>query len=199
MHFALVEPEHSAYGPGMQAAYARRMSESSPRQQRRREKLIQLLAEIGGPTQAETDTGTPRSHFSAISAGRRGVGDALAHKLERCYGKPPGWFDQPLAYWPFSDDLWESVKLLNPDEVARAENLIRAHLNLQPLATTLALAQAQPSTTVPKTGTMHTPVETNSPPPVREGLFDVQVGEQSSVSPTSQPRTVPKQRRGRDS
>ena len=42
------------------------------------------------------ETGTPKSHFSAMTGGKRGLGDALAAKLEGIYGKPAGWFDLPI-------------------------------------------------------------------------------------------------------
>jgi hypothetical protein len=33
-----------------------------------------------------------------LPSGRpRGLGDQLAEKLERAFGKPPGWFDQPVS------------------------------------------------------------------------------------------------------
>jgi phage repressor protein C with HTH and peptisase S24 domain len=57
---------------------------------------MELLAEAGGPTQVELETGTPKSHLSAITGGRRGVGDELAAKLEAAYNKPTGWFDMPV-------------------------------------------------------------------------------------------------------
>lgn len=65
----------------------------SPRRARRRAMLIKLLDEFGGPAQVARETGTPKSHFSALVAGERGLGDALAAKLEGVYNKPEGWFD----------------------------------------------------------------------------------------------------------
>ncbi len=38
--------------------------------------------------------GTPKTHVSALLAGKRGIGDALAAKLERKCEKPEGWMDQ---------------------------------------------------------------------------------------------------------
>lgn len=55
----------------------------SPRRARRRAMLIKLLDEFGGPAQVARETGTPKSHFSALVAGERGLGDALAAKLAR--------------------------------------------------------------------------------------------------------------------
>ena len=66
----------------------------SPRRIRRRERLKQLLAEEGGPAEVSRIVDTPRSHFSAITNGSRGLGDALAAKLEQAFGKPAGWFDE---------------------------------------------------------------------------------------------------------
>lgn len=81
----------------MQVAYPQEMEKiESPRRRRRRLRLDVLLQEAGGVAQVARETGTPKSHFSAMSAGNRGLGDALAAKLERVYGKPPGWFDLPI-------------------------------------------------------------------------------------------------------
>lgn len=70
----------------------------SPRKIRRRMKLSELLRENGGAAQVARESGTPKSHFSAILNGRRGVGDALAAKLESIYNKPDGWFDGPIHH-----------------------------------------------------------------------------------------------------
>lgn len=81
----------------MQLAYASRMNESeSPRKRRRRQRLELLLQEFGGAAQVARETGTPKSHFSAMASGVRGLGDMLAAKLEQIYNKPAGWFDLPL-------------------------------------------------------------------------------------------------------
>jgi hypothetical protein len=79
------------------------MEKESPRRARRRARLVTLLKEAGGPAQAERDTGTKKSHFSAMLSGRRGLGDDLAAKLEQHYKKPTGWFDaeDAPAGWPF--------------------------------------------------------------------------------------------------
>ena len=68
----------------------------SPRKKRRRLRLEQLLLEFGGAAQVARESGTPKSHFSAMTSGARGLGDALAAKLESIYNKPLGWFDLPL-------------------------------------------------------------------------------------------------------
>lgn len=66
---------------------------ASPRKIRRQERLITLLNMHGGATQVALESGTPKSHISAIVNGKRGMGDQLAAKLERRYGKVSGWFD----------------------------------------------------------------------------------------------------------
>lgn len=115
----------------MQPAYPVGMGESI-RKQRRRKKLKALLDEVGGPAQAERDTGTPKTHFSAMAAGTRGLGDQLAAKLESAYGKPPGWFDADQnAYWPFTDELQQKVAILSDEELTKAENVLRAHLGMR--------------------------------------------------------------------
>jgi hypothetical protein len=97
MQTAVLSPEHSAYRPVMQGAYRQKMANDSPRQIRRRENLRRLVDENGGQAQVAVEVGTPKSHFSAILAGRRGLGDGLAAKLERHYQKPPGWMDAELT------------------------------------------------------------------------------------------------------
>lgn len=66
----------------------------SLRRKTRRENLNLLIKEAGGPTQVALETGTPKSHFSALTAKKRGIGDELAAKLETIYGKEPGWMDK---------------------------------------------------------------------------------------------------------
>ena len=65
----------------------------SLRRIRRRTRLSQLVTVNGGVTMVANETGTPKSHISAMLAGKRGVGDVLASKLEGLYEMPPGWFD----------------------------------------------------------------------------------------------------------
>lgn len=75
------------------------MEESeSPRRIKRRLRLGQLLSENGGAAQVARECGTPKSHFSAVMAGKRGLGDTLTHKLETLYSKPSGWFDSGSLY-----------------------------------------------------------------------------------------------------
>lgn len=81
----------------MQAAYPVAMAYESPRQVRRRENLRRLVDEHGGQAQVAVEIDTPKSHLSAILAGRRGIGDVLAHKIERHYEKPAGWMDADLT------------------------------------------------------------------------------------------------------
>ncbi|MCT6721647.1 helix-turn-helix transcriptional regulator [Acidovorax sp. K2F] len=89
----------------MQIAYAYWMEDmESPRKRRRRLRLELLLRESGGAAQVARETGTPKSHFSALTSGSRGLGDVLAAKLEAVYAKPRGWFDLPLTEAP-GDDL----------------------------------------------------------------------------------------------
>ena len=78
----------------MQVAYATKMEKvESPRRVRRRLRLQELIEANGGAAQVARESGTPKTHFSAMLAGKRGLGDELAEKLERLYTKPEGWFD----------------------------------------------------------------------------------------------------------
>lgn len=65
----------------------------SHRRVRRKNKLTALILEVGGAAQLARESGTPKTHISAMLAGRRGLGDTLAGKLESLYAKPEGWFD----------------------------------------------------------------------------------------------------------
>lgn len=69
---------------------------TGPRVQRRLHWLKVLVAAGGGPTSVGAAVGTPPSHISAMTAGRRGVGDALADSLENAFGRPNGWMDMPI-------------------------------------------------------------------------------------------------------
>ena len=77
----------------MQVAYDEIMEkEESPRRVRRRLRLGELVA-AGSAATIARESDIPKSHISAMLAGKRGLGDSIAKKLERQYGKPEGWFD----------------------------------------------------------------------------------------------------------
>lgn len=149
MQSAPLRREHSAYRPVMQAAYSVGMAYDSPRHVRRRENLRRLLEENGGAAQVAREVGTPKSHFSAILASRRGLGDDLAKKLEDAYGKTPGWFDKEArSDWPFSPELHEKVLLLSEDARRRLEPVVLAAIDMQqqsssPITNTRQLSSAQ--------------------------------------------------------
>lgn len=178
MQSAQLLGEHSAYGIVMQGAYARRMSDKlSLRRRRRQQKLLELLSEIGGPTQAALVTGTPRSHFSAMSAGTRGLGDELAAKLEKAYDKPEGWFDQADSAWPFSPELFATVSSLNTDGLVKLEGVMRAHLGMAQLVTEpIPERTAQPYRDQPVTATVPAPAGQK---PSRVSLNQIRLGAQS--------------------
>jgi hypothetical protein len=115
----------------MQHAYASGVKITSPRHLRRRERLNELVDTVG-QTRLANEIGTPKSHLSALQAGKRGIGDDLAAKLDRFgveeLGKPPGWLDateeapqQPAAVpfrdlGPFEAQLITLFRALSPDE-----------------------------------------------------------------------------------
>ena len=92
MHSAQLVPKHTAYRSVMQWAYAENMQSPSLRQ-RRRTAQLQRLVDLHTASVLAAYIGTPKSHISAILAGRRGVGDELAAKIERKYDMPPGALD----------------------------------------------------------------------------------------------------------
>lgn len=85
----------------MQVAYDENMEKvKSPRRARRRSRLDELILYIGSAAQLARESGTTKSHISAMQAGKRGVGDEIAGKLEVLYGKPQGWFDAQDSHSP---------------------------------------------------------------------------------------------------
>jgi len=80
----------------------------SPRRLRRKAKLIELLTEFGGASQVARESGTPKTHISAMVSGTRGLGDQLAGKLEKRYGKPSGWFDSATHSFQASASIPEN-------------------------------------------------------------------------------------------
>lgn len=94
MQSASLRREHNAYRYVMQLAYSGGMTNGSPRQLRRRANLRKLIGEeSGAQAQLALGIGTPKSHLSAILAGRRGIGDALAQKIEHHFSLPAGMLD----------------------------------------------------------------------------------------------------------
>lgn len=108
------------------------MVSDTPRQARRRANLRALLGEdVGAQAELAREIHTPKSHLSAILAGRRGIGDALAAKIERHYEKSAGWMDQDqLPRWPFSTELYQRVTQLKPQELQSLETAMRVHLRM---------------------------------------------------------------------
>lgn len=70
------------------------MAISSPRHLRRQQNLKDLVDAVGGGTAFAALIGTPKSHISAMLAGSRGVGDAMAAKIEKKLEKAAGWMDE---------------------------------------------------------------------------------------------------------
>jgi hypothetical protein len=95
MHSAQLLAEHSAYCPAMQAAYAGPVERrESLRRKRRRERLIWLFQHVAKAAEVAIAVNTPSTYLSAIAAGDRGLGDALAEKIENEYELGSGWFDR---------------------------------------------------------------------------------------------------------
>ena len=124
----------------MQLAYAPSMSKekyTGPRVQRRLHWLKMLVAEGGGPTSVGAAVGTPPSHISAMTAGRRGVGDALADSLESAFGRPNGWMDRPI---PETDaPLADTPSQVSRPTLAQALEVVAAALSSVPVEKRQAL------------------------------------------------------------
>ena len=110
---------------------------TGPRVQRRLHWLKMLVAEGGGPTSVGAAVGTPPSHISAMTAGRRGVGDALADSLESAFGRPNGWMDRPI---PETDaPLADTPSQVSRPTLAQALEVVAAALSSVPVEKRQAL------------------------------------------------------------
>lgn len=66
----------------------------------RRERFRSLMQAFGGPKKLADALESKDTHLIAISKGRRGIGDALATKIESVCDVPFGWMDQPNSDIP---------------------------------------------------------------------------------------------------
>jgi hypothetical protein len=120
MHSAQLKPKHNAQLAVMQVAYADEMKISTARHLRRKAKLDLLVAEIGSASELAALVDTPKSHISALQAGKRGVGDKLAAKMESATGKAAGWMDEPFETPQLSQEALAFASLyMTLDEVER--------------------------------------------------------------------------------
>ena len=72
MRFAQLHAKHTAYQSVMQVAYDEKMEKvESPRRYRRRVKLDALVSQVGSAAKIARESGIPKSHISAMQAGRR--------------------------------------------------------------------------------------------------------------------------------
>lgn len=83
--------------------------------------------------------GVSQGTIGNIEAGLRGGSAslaAIAHALQVSYWwlrDGAGDMELPKRSWPFSAELWEAVRDLDPGALRLAENQLRAHLDLPPL------------------------------------------------------------------
>lgn len=98
-----------------------------PYRQARAIRLQTLIDEAGSTTALADLSGTPKSHISAMVHGARGVGDALADKLEQVMNKPRGWMDSTQQTSP-SDLDWRTLAMLIADQCP--DHLLREQLLL---------------------------------------------------------------------
>lgn len=93
----------------------------------RRANLRRLITEAGSVKEVAESAGTDPNYLSALASdnppktqsGRpRGVGDALARKLEKAAGKPPGWLDS-LHQWGPMEIMWMDLFSKLPEDRQR--------------------------------------------------------------------------------
>ena len=110
----------------------------SPRQNQRRAQLQKLIEEAGQAADLSRLSGTPNTHLSAILAGRRGIGDQLAAKLEAVMGKPAGWMDQATVAVP-----GYPISTATALHAREREPQLQPHAELARALETIALAAAR--------------------------------------------------------
>ena len=95
MQIAPLITEHSALLITMQVAYPSSVEENRRPYRVRREKwLLHWLQEVGGPKALASALESTDTHLTAMSKGRRNVGDDLADKMEAHFGLPHGATDE---------------------------------------------------------------------------------------------------------
>lgn len=95
MHFAQSLAEHIASVAYMQPAYSSDVANRRNYRINRQLRLIELVAEAGGPTRLMELSGVTDTHIIACVKGRRDVGDDMAAALENAMDKDPDWMDTP--------------------------------------------------------------------------------------------------------
>jgi transcriptional regulator with XRE-family HTH domain len=110
----------------------RERSRAAPRQEgeslrrwRRRLRLEALCDEADGVVELAERTGTPRTHVSALLAGRRGIGDELAQKMEAAFDKPAGWMDEGVDEQPAPPTSLQTALVVVARRIAELSKLDR--------------------------------------------------------------------------
>jgi hypothetical protein len=116
--------QRTAYGGCSQAAYAEPMRVSSLRHLRRKHWANELLQLVGGNVaEMARQIETPRTHLSALLSGSKGIGDALAAKMEAAFDRPAGWLDREV----FTGEAAESHGTETRADKSAAGDALLAH------------------------------------------------------------------------
>ena len=113
-----------------------------PREQVRLNNLEILIAEAGSAAKLAQRVGTSASYLSQVrrqmrsqNGTPRGLGDELAAKLEKGFGKPDGWMDESHESVLFEEDtqqkVWSGYPIYFTGGETVAFNLPRDHMMLQ--------------------------------------------------------------------
>jgi hypothetical protein len=122
---------------------------------RTRLKLFADKRDLHGPTELGAAIGRKANQTSDLLHGRARFGEKLARDIEIAADLPIGWLDG-LSTWPFSDELEEAVQELARPAIHQLENVMRAHLNMPPLAAAPVLQQVH--TPAPPAGMLPAPL-----------------------------------------
>jgi hypothetical protein len=106
-------------------------------------KHLMALRHLTGPTDLGAAIGKKTNQASDLLSGRASFGEKVARSIEAAAELPAGWLDvesDALLDWPFTQELRDAVTSLKADELARLENVMRAHLGLAPIHAPPALS-----------------------------------------------------------
>jgi hypothetical protein len=143
-------------------------------QEVRRERLRLLAKQRGvltsngtpSPTELGKIIGKKPNQTTSLLTGNARFGEKVARSIEEAAGLPTGWLDHVEAdagAWPLSEDLYTAVHRLDKTEMARLENVMRAHLGMPqlpgpPSLATVVRPSAQPLLHPPPHGSeLHEP------------------------------------------
>lgn len=91
----------------------------------------------GSPAELMQKLGRTSSFWSDRLSGRKPISTDLAYEIEDKLGLNrldlADWAEPPASVWPLSRDVLVRLKNLDGDALRKAENVLRAHLDMAPM------------------------------------------------------------------